>query len=139
MDLKEKEAVRSKSNPDLWKLVSVILLCILLFPIIVPLFLALIGAAVGILAAIAGIAIGAVAAAVALPVAGVLLMMVAVYNLFFSPAIGLVMGGIGCVLLSFGILLFLLVVWICRALVPSLIRALVSMIRYPLRKAGIVK
>lgn len=139
MDLQEKKAVHSQSNPDLWKLLSIFLLCILLFPIIVPLFLALIGVAIGILAGTVGIVIGAIAVAVALPVAGILLMMVALYNLFFSPSIGLTLGGIGCVLLSVGILIFLLVIWICKALIPILIRTLVAMIRYPLRKAGIVK
>ena len=139
MDLKEKEKVRSRNNPDFWKLLSVFLLCILLLPIIIPLFLAVIGVAIGILAGIVGIAIGVIATAVALPIAGVLLMMVAFYNLFFSPAIGLTLGGLGCVLLSVGILIFLLAVWMCKALIPCSIRVLVAMIRYPLRKAGIVK
>jgi len=131
-------SVRQKnSNP--WKLLSVLLLCLLLFPIIVPLFAVLFIVVIAVLIGIVGLIIGAVAAAVALPFAGFCLIAVAFYNLFSAPGIGITLGGIGCILLSVGILIFLLAVWICRSMVPACIRTVVSIIRYPLRKAGIVK
>ena len=60
-------------------------------------------------------------------------------NLFFLPAVGITLGGIGCILLAVGILLFLLAVWAGKSFLPFCIRSIVSIIRYPLRKAGIVK
>jgi len=76
---------------------------------------------------------------VALPVAGVALIGIAFYNLFFHPAVGITLGGIGCLLLSVGIVLFLLAVWAGKAFLPFCIRTIVSVIRYPLRKAGMIK
>lgn len=125
------------ANP--WKFFSILLLCLLLFPIILPLFLAFLGVIAAVILGICGLIAGAVVAAVALPLAGLLLIGIAVYNLFFLPAIGITLGGIGCLLLSAGILLFLLTVWCVKTILPLCIRSIVSIIRYPLRKAGIVR
>lgn len=128
-----------RRQPDPWKLVALLLLCLLLFPVIVPLFVVLLVVLIGILIGVIGLVIGAVVAAVALPFAGVILIGVAFYNLFFLPGVGIALGGIGCLLLSVGILTCLLAVWIIKALLPLCIRSIVSLIRYPLRKAGIVR
>lgn len=125
------------SNP--WKLLSILLLCLLLLPVVVPLSAALLIIAVAILLGIAGLMLGAVAAAVALPVAGIILLGLAFYNLFFLPGVGVTLAGLGCLLLAAGILIFLLVVWILKVLVPVGIRSIVSVVRFPLRKAGVVK
>ena len=105
----------------------------------VPLSAALLIIAVAILLGIAGLMLGAVAAAVALPVAGIILLGLAFYNLFFLPGVGVTLAGLGCLLLAAGILIFLLVVWILKVLVPVGIRSIVSVVRFPLRKAGVVK
>lgn len=133
----ESPKPRKDSNP--WKLLAVLLLCLLLFPVIVPLFVAFLAVIAAIMIGIAGLMIGVIAAAVALPIAGIVLIGLAFYNLFFLPGVGITLGGIGCLFLSAGILLFLLAIWIIRTLFPILIRTTVSVIRYPLRKAGVVK
>ena len=128
-----------RRGADPWKLLCILLLCMLLFPIILPLFLIILGVIAAVVLGIGGLLIGIAAAAVALPLAGLILIAVAFYNLFFLPAVGVTLGGIGCLLLSVGILLFLLTVWSAKNIIPFCIRGIVSMIRYPLRKAGIVR
>ena len=125
----EKSFERQRRNsPDPWKLLAIFLLCLLLLPIIIPLFLVLLG-----------IVIAAMVAAAALPVAGIVLLAIAFYHLFLTPVAGITLGGIGLVLLAAGILTFLLTIWILKAVFPVCIRTVVAMLRYPLRKAGIVK
>ena len=86
-----------------------------------------------------GILIGAVVVAIAFPIAGIVLIGFAVYNLFLFPSVGITLGGVGCLLLSVGILIFLLAIWLCKTLLPLSIRGIVSLIRYPFRKAGVLK
>lgn len=126
-------------NPNLWKFLAIFLLCLLLFPVVVPLCLILIAVPAAILIGVVGIVIAAAAVAVALPVIGIVLVGIAFYNLLITPAIGITLGGIGLLLLAVGILTFLLTIWIFKTIFPLCIRIVVSIIRYPLRKAGIVK
>lgn len=136
----EKSSGRQRrTSPDLWKFLSIFLLCLLLLPVIVPLCLILLAIPAAIVIGIIGIVIAAVIAAVALPIAGIVLVGIAFYNLFLTPVVGITLGGIGLVLLAAGILTFLLTIWILKILFPVCIRGVVSIIRFPLRKAGIVK
>lgn len=109
----------SRRGPDPWKLLALLLLCLLLFPIIVPLFVAFLVVLIGIVIGIVGLAVGLVAAAAILPLVGLVLIGFAFYNLFFLPGVGITLGGIGCLLLSAGILICLLAVWILRSMLPS--------------------
>lgn len=137
-DYREAPSASAKAhNP--WKLLSILLLCLILLPVIVPVFAVLLIIPIAVLLGIGGLMLGIVVAAVALPLAGLLLIGFAFYNLFFLPAVGITLGGIGCILLSVGILLFLLTVWAGKTFLPFCIRTIVSIIRFPLRKAGIVK
>lgn len=133
------EAPHPRRGADPWKLLAILLLCLLLFPIVVPLFVTFLVIADAVLLGIAGVMIGVAVAAVALPIAGIILMGLAVYNLFLRPGVGIALGGMGCLLLSAGILIFLMAVWIMKILIPFLLRSIVSILRYPLRKAGVVK
>ena len=136
----EEPSGRKRQNPpNLWKLLAVLLLCLLLFPIILPFGLVLIAIPAAILIGVIGIVIAAAVTAAALPVVGIILVGIAVYNLVISPVVGITLGGIGLLLLSAVILTFLLAVWIFKFLFPLCIRGVIAVIRYPLRKAGIVK
>lgn len=130
---------RRQNPPNLWKLLSILLLCFLLLPVIIPLCLVLLAIPAAILIGIVGIVIAAAVLAVALPIAGVVLTGAAFYNLFITPAVGITLGGIGFFLLAAGILTFLLVLWTFKTIFPICIRSIVLVIRWPLRKAGIVK
>lgn len=135
-----KEKVSQKhGNPDMWKFLCIVLLCILLCPIILPLGAALLAVLFAVIIGILGIGIGAVAAAIALPVAGIATIGYGIYKLFLFPAAGIALGGIGCLILAAGILVFLLVLWIFSKVLPGMIRGIIFLIRYPLRKAGIIR
>lgn len=139
-----REAQEEKSSPKkngsgMWKFLCIVLLCILLCPIVFPLGVAVLAVAAAVIIGVIGIGIGAVVAGLALPIAGIATIIYGIYKLFLLPAVGIALGGIGCLLLAAGILICLLVVWIFGKAVPWLIRGLVSLIRYPLRKAGIVQ
>ena len=126
-------------SPNLWKIVCVTLICLILFPVVLPIFLAILLVLVGIFIGILGITAGIVAASIALPISGILLIAVGVYRIFFLPGVGIALSGVGCILLAVGILLFVLTIWIIKTLLPPCLRAIIALIRYPLRKAGIVK
>lgn len=126
-------------NTNFWKILCIILLCILLLPIMIPLGLAALAAVAGVIIAVIGVALGAAVVCIALLIAGIAVIAYGIGKLFFVPSAGAALGGIGCLLLASGILSSLLFVWIAVKLLPPLIRGIVSLIRYPLRKAGIVK
>lgn len=136
---KKPEPTRGQSGSNLWKILCIVLLCLLLLPVIVPVGLAVLAAAAGIIIAVLGVGIGAVAAGIALLIAGIATIGFGIFKIFLTPALGIAMGGVGCLILALGILISLLFLWCFCKLIPFCIRGLVSLIRYPLRKAGIVK
>lgn len=130
---------RKQSGSGPWKAFCIILLCILLCPIIIPIGIALLAVLIAVIVGIISLAVAAIAVAVALPIAGILTIAVGIYRLFLFPAAGIALGGIGCLLLAVGILVCLAAVWLLSKVLPACIRGAVALIRYPLRKAGIVK
>ena len=83
-------------------------------------------------------AVGAVALCIAFLITGVVLIGYGIWRIFFTPALGLCLSGVGCLLLAVGILVTLLVVAVGIKLIPWLIRAIVKLISFPLRKAGVI-
>lgn len=138
-EAKEGKTSTKHNAPNMWKFLCIALLCILLCPIIIPVGLAVLAVILSVIVGIIGIGVGAVAAGIALPIAGIIIIGYGIYKLFLIPAVGIALGGIGCLILAVGILLCLLFVWIFSKLLPACIRGIVSLIRYPLRKAGIIQ
>ena len=134
----EEPAGRQKKKINFWKVLSIILLCILLLPVIIPLGCIALGLILLVVFGIAGIAVGAVALCIAFLVTGVVLIGYGIWRIFFTPALGLCLGGVGCLMLAVGILVTLLVVAVGLKLVPWLIRTIVKLISFPLRKAGVI-
>lgn len=129
----------TRKNPNFWKILCIVLLCILLGPIVLPLgaaaFIALLGIGIGIIGLMAGISV----MGVVFLISGVIVIGYGIFKLFLTPAVGAALGGIGCLILAAGILITLLIIWCFVRLIPLCIRGIVSLIRFPLRKAGIVK
>ena len=98
---------RRSSEANTWKVIAIILLCILASPIIIP-----VGAAIFVLIG-TGIA-----------------------EIFVTPAVGLALTGVGCLIFALGILLSLFTIWCCVKILPWLIRGIVGLVSYPFRKAG---
>lgn len=128
---------QKRANP--WRIFCIVLLCILLCPILIPIGAAALIAILGIFIGILGAVVGIGAAGAALLIAGVVTIGYGIYKIFVLPAVGIALGGIGCLLLAIGILVALLIIWCFGKLIPFCIRGIVALIRYPLRKAGIVK
>ena len=129
---------KQRKQHNFWKILSIILLCILLLPVIIPLGCMALGLILLVVFGIAGMAVGAVALCIAFLITGVVLIGYGIWRIFFTPALGLCLSGVGCLLLAVGILVTLLVVAVGIKLVPWLIRAIVKLISFPLRKAGVI-
>lgn len=128
-----------KKETNFWKVLAIVLLCILAAPVILPvcggILIALIGAAAGIVALIAGL----VAAGFLILIAGIFVIGIGIAQAMATPAVGIALAGTGCLLTALGILLSFVTVWCCIKIVPWLIRGLVGLISYPFRKAGAKK
>lgn len=135
---RKPEPEKPPKKPDFWKILSMILLCILLLPVIIPVGCVLLALILFLFFGAVGIVIGAAVLCVVLVVTGAVLLGCGIWRLFFTPAVGLCLGGAGCLLLALGILATLLVVAVGVKLIPWFIRTVVKLISFPLRKAGVI-
>ncbi len=127
-----------RKNPETntWKIIAVILLCILASPIIIPVGAAIFAAIAAVVLGIGGVCIGIVVAGFSILIVGIVLIGTGVAEIFVTPAAGLALAGVGCLIFALGILLSLLTVWCCVKILPWLIRGIVGLVSYPFRKAG---
>ena len=122
-----------------WKILAIILLCILAAPVIIPLGIAALAVLVGVIVAVAAICFGIVVAGIAILVAGLVVIGVGLVKVVAAPAIGLAVSGVGLLMFALGILLSLAILWCGIKVVPWLIRGIVGLLSYPFRKAGAEK
>ena len=127
-----------RKNPETntWQIIAVILLCILASPIIIPVGAAIFAAIAAVVLGIGGVCIGVVVAGFSILIVGIVLIGTGVAEIFVTPAVGLALAGVGCLIFALGILLSLLTVWCCIKILPWLIRGIVGLVSYPFRKAG---
>ncbi len=130
---KAEPAVQPKSYNG-WKIVCMILLCILLFPVIFPVGLALICVIIGVAAAVIGVLIAALVVAFVLPIVGIVIAVAGISRIFVLPAVGTAMAGVGFMLLAVGMLVLIVCVWCGVKIIPWLIRGIVGLFSYPFRK-----
>ena len=91
-------------------------------------------AAFGVLVVLAISAIAIWVAAVATAAVGILLGIHGFGQLFYSPALGIGMLGVGCLLLALGAVFTVLIGWGCIKLIPMMFRGLVNLCRRPFQK-----
>ena len=132
----QTEKAGRKKEGNFWKVLAIVLLCILLLPVILPLCGGLLLAALGIAAGIIAAILGIVVAGFAVLIAGVIVIGVGIAQAFATPPVGIALAGTGCILTALGIVLSLATVWCCVKIVPWLIRGIVGLLSYPFRKAG---
>ena len=121
-----------------WPLIIVLL--IFTSPIWGGLLSGLIGAAAGIVAAIFGIMVAVAALVLVGIIGGFVCMAVGIGELFVTPALGLLLLGLGAVFLAIGLLLLLVVVWLFGKAVPAVLRFVVDGIQkivYRWRRKGV--
>ena len=120
----------------------IVLLCILAFPFVLGGGVGALGIIIGILGALFGIVVGFGAAGIGLIIAGVCLFVYGVTLLFGAPLGGLCVIGAAMVCMAVGLVFFWLVVMICAALIPAVIKGIVKIFQrlFPNRgnKGGVV-
>ena len=124
------------SEADTWKIIAIILLCILASPIILPIGGAIFAVIAAVVFGIGGVCIGIVAAGFAILITGIILIGTGIAEIFVTPAVGLALTGVGCLIFALGIMLSLFTIWCCIKILPWLIRGIVGLVSYPFRKAG---
>lgn len=127
---------RRSSEANTWKVVAIILLCILASPIIIPIGAAIFAAIAAVVLGIGGVCIGIVVAGFTILIVGIVLIGTGIAEIFVTPAVGLALTGVGCLIFALGILLSLFTIWCCVKILPWLIRGIVGLVSYPFRKAG---
>lgn len=119
-----------------WKIIAIILLCVVAAPILIPIGAAIFAAIAAVVFGIGGACIGIAAAGFAVLIVGVVLIGTGIAQIFVVPSVGLAMTGVGCLVFALGIVLSLLTIWCCVKILPWLIRGIVGLVSYPFRKAG---
>lgn len=104
----------------------IVLLCILASPFLIGIGGGALGIIIGILGALFCIVVGFGVAGAALMIAGVCLFVYGVTLLFGAPLGGLCVIGAAMVCMAIGLVFFWLVVIICAALIPAVIRGIVK-------------
>ena len=104
----------------------IVLLCILASPLLIGGGVGALGIIIGILGALFGIVVGFGAAGIGLMIAGVCLFVYGITLLFGAPLGGLCVMGAAMVCMAIGLVFFWLVVMICAALIPAVIRGIVK-------------
>ena len=117
-----------------WKIACLILLCILLFPVVIPLGIGLIAVLFAILIGILALVVGIGAAAVAVLISGVVTVVVGFVNVFRIPVVGIAVTGVGFLLMAVGMLLTVVVAWCGVKFVPWMIRGIVRVLSHPFQK-----
>lgn len=128
----------SRKQPEIngWKIVAIVLLCILLAPIVIPVGVAVLAVVISVVIGLAAACLGIVVAGFAVLLSGLVVTGVGVAQIFVTPAVGIAMAGLGCLIFAVGILLTMATVWCCTKILPWLIRGVVGLVSYPFRKAG---
>jgi len=126
------EMPRKKSSAG--KIILIICILLIGLPIVVPTALGLLLAAFGVLVVLAISAIAIWVAAVATAAVGILLGIHGFGQLFYSPALGIGMLGVGCLLLALGAVFTVLIGWGCIKLIPMMFRGFVNLCRIPFQK-----
>ncbi|MCI8599708.1 MAG: DUF1700 domain-containing protein [Lachnospiraceae bacterium] len=139
---KEQADRRNQSasyGTNFWKILAIVLLCIVVAPVIIPIFAAIFAVLVAIVIGLIGAAIGIVAAGFTLLVVGIVVIGVGIAQIFAVPSVGIAMAGVGCLIFAIGVLFSIFTIWCCVKIIPGLIRGIVGLISYPFRKVGAKK
>lgn len=131
----ENQVVLKKTIGSRWKgmnqstKILLILLLVFTFPLWIGIVAGIFGAAVGILGAVFGVAVGLIATAFGLLAGGIACIVAGIARFVFAPIEALVTVGVGAILISIGILLALLCIWILGMWGPKLVKVIVKWVK----------
>ena len=139
MDSESAGKTAPKKERNLWKLLAIVLLCIVLGPFVIPVGFGLLAVLFCVLLAALLTVAAVLVSGVVIFVAGIFVIGVGLIQLFTAPVLGIATAGAGCLLTALGILLSLALLWIALKVVPVLVQGLVNLVRLPFRKAGVIR
>jgi len=126
--------IKKETSP--WKIVAIVLLCIVLSPIILPMAGGFFGIICGIIAILFGIIVSFGAIGIALIIAGVITFGFGIVKLFIAPAAGILIIGCSLIIVAIGLLFMLVTVWLCGWLLPVIIKGIVNLCKLPFKQKG---
>lgn len=133
---REERRPESSQGTNIWKIIAIVLLCVLIAPVLLPAGFVAVGAVFSVVIGVFAVCFGIVAAGFAVLISGLVVIGVGVAQIFTVPPVGLALTGVGCLIFAVGILLSLFTIWCCVKILPWLIRGIVGLLSYPFRKAG---
>ena len=133
------EKTAPKKERNLWKILAIVLLCIILGPFVIPVGFGLLAVLFCLLLAVVLTVAAVLVSGIVIFIAGIFVIGVGLVQLFAVPALGIATAGAGCLLTALGILLSLALLWIALKVVPVLVQGLVNLIKFPFRKAGVIR
>lgn len=133
------EKTAPKKERNLWKILAIVLLCIILGPFVIPVGFGLLAVLFCLLLAVVLTVAAVLVSGIVIFIAGIFVIGVGLVQLFAVPALGIATVGAGCLLTALGILLSLALLWIALKVVPVLVQGLVNLIKFPFRKAGVIR
>lgn len=117
-----------------WKIACIILLCILLLPVIFPVGVGILVVTLAIPMVVLAVGVAIAASSLAVLISGIATIATGLVNLFFIPPVGIALVGVGFLVLALGILMTLATICCCWKVIPWMIRGIVQVFSYPIRK-----
>lgn len=127
---------QNKKSMSGGQIALIVLLCILASPFILGIGGGALGVILGVLGSLFGIVVGFGAAAVVLLIVGVCLFVYGITLLFSIPLGGLCTIGAAMVCMALGLFFLWMVVIICGALIPAIIRGIVNLFQSIFHRGG---
>jgi uncharacterized membrane protein len=124
------------NNTTNTNIILIILICIFALPVGIPLFFSVVGIVISIIAVIISLLFSFGIAGIVMVPAGIAMIFVGLVKMGI-PFIGLSLCGGGLVLLGLGILFVMLSVWLCKTVLPAIVRGLVSLFRLPFKNRSV--
>lgn len=120
---KSKSGITDEKVPlDKSKIILIVIIAVLTFPVWGGLLGGLFGVIVGILGAIFGVVVAAIAVTLSLLVCGVVFIAIGAVKTAAVPIAGITTIGIGLLCFGIGMLCLMFMVWLCSALIPGMFR-----------------
>ena len=126
----------SRRGNNLGKILLIVVLCIVGFPLIAGVGSGVFGLLAGIFGALLAIIVGVGGCALGFSVGGVVLFVMSIVHMITSVPEGIMMMGFAFIMLAIGIVCIILTVLICSRLIPWIVRGIVKLFQRIFRRGG---
>ena len=126
-----------QSRPNKNSNTGLIILLIIFSPIWFPLAMSIFGVILGVVATVLGLIFGLGAAGVAMIAAGIALFIAGLIQITV-PFIGLLLCGGGLIIFGLGMLFVLFTVFLCKTVLPAIIKGVVYLCRLPFQNRSVI-